>query len=192
MAADTVLLLGCGILQNEVKWLVKKNAWPLDTVFLDSILHVDFEKLASNLNAALDKHAGRKITVLYGACHPQMDAILASRQLRAIPGQNCVEMLLGHMRFTAELANGAFFLLEEWARRWQFVMSHAIGTNPHIVRNVFQNDRRYVLALRTPCSGDFSALAQNIADQVGLPLRWADISLDHLEQLIQAAIDRET
>ena len=192
MEDDRLLLIGCGILKSEIQLLVEKNHWPLDTKFLDSALHVDFNRLAHGLTVALDESAGRSVLVVYGACHPQMDILLRERKLSRMPGQNCIEMLLGHVRFTDELANGAFFLMEDWARRWDFVMREALGSNRQIVRNVFQGDRRYILGLRTPCSGDFSAEAQQIASQVGLPLQWMDVSLDHLESLIQEAIDQET
>jgi hypothetical protein len=192
MAAGNILLVGCGILKNEVRWLAEKNHWSLDMTFLDSTLHVDFHKLADSLLGALDVHVGQKTIVLYGACHPRMDAMLEERNLSRIPGQNCVEMLLGHVRFTDELANGAFFLLEDWAHRWNAVISEALGTDPKLVRRVFQDDRRYILGLRTPCSGDFTTEAQQIAALVGLPLRWTDASLEYLETLLREAIERET
>ena len=191
MTASNILLVGCGILEKEIRWLIEENHWPLDTLFLDSSLHVDFHKLATSLISKLDAHTEEKTIVLYGACHPRMDTMLDERRLSRIPGQNCVEMLLGHARFTHELANGAFFLLEDWAHRWNCVIPEALGTDPTFVRRVFQDDRRCLLGLRTPCSSDFTAEAQQIAAQVELPLHWMDTSLEHLETLLREAIERE-
>ena len=54
------LLLGCGILQNEIRFLIEKNGWPLETHFLNSALHIDFDKLSLALTSALKRHAGAR------------------------------------------------------------------------------------------------------------------------------------
>ena len=59
-----------------------------------------------------------------------------------------------------------------------------------MIRGIFQGDRRYLLAVRTPCSTDFSREAQAASDLVGLPLRWLDVSLDHLESVVATALAR--
>ncbi|MFA7405649.1 MAG: DUF1638 domain-containing protein, partial [Pelobacteraceae bacterium] len=104
------LLLGCGILHKEIRFLIEKNSWQLETHFLDSALHIDFDKLSLALKSALDHYAGREMTVFYGACHPQMETILHAAGAFRTEGQNCAEMLLGPERFAAELEQGAFFL----------------------------------------------------------------------------------
>lgn len=186
------LLLGCGILRKEIHFLVEKNAWPLDTYFLDSSLHIDFDKLSQALTAALRHQADRETVVFYGACHPLMDQILAAAGTFRTDGQNCVEMLLGHGRFTAELEQGAFFLLEEWAQRWEQITAATFGTNPEVIRELYQSDRNYLLGITTPCSDNFQAEAEQAARLAGLPLRWLDVPLDHLETVLQEAINRKT
>jgi len=184
------LLLGCGILRNEIRFLIKKHGWPLETHFLDSSLHIDFDKLSLTLTAALRQHAGREIIVFYGACHPLMESILHAAGTYRTVGQNCVEMLLGPERFTKELEQGAFFLLEEWAQHWEQIVTATFGTNREVIREMYQGDRRYLLCVSTPCSGDFRAAAEAAALLVGLPLRLMEVSLDHLETVLQEAIDR--
>jgi len=105
-------------------------------------------------------------------------------------GQNCVEMLLGRERFMAELEQGAYFLLEDWVRHWEPVMNQTFGCRWDIARAIFHEDRRYLLAIRTPVSGDFTAEAERAAASIELPLRWMEVDLDHLEQVLQAAVDR--
>ena len=192
MADDRQLLIGCGILKREVRFLIEKNRWSLDTVFFDSALHCEFDKLAQVLTASLAKHKGRDVIVFYGACHPLMDGMLADAGTFRTAGQNCVDMLLGNELFSGELLAGAFFLLEEWARRWRHSLTKSFGTeNLEVIREIFQGDREYLLCVRTPCSGDFAAEAEEAGRIVGLPLRWMDVTLDHLESVLQAAVRRK-
>lgn len=191
MSEKPLLLLGCGILKKEVCLLIEKNRWPLETLFVDSMLHVDFDALSVALKSLLTANAEREKILFYGACHPLMDQMLSDAGVIRTNGQNCVEMLLGHERFTAELADGAFFLLEDWADRWDMVMRGTFGENNAVTRQIFQEHRSCLLCLRTPCSGDFSDMAKQAAEQVGLPLRWMDVSLDHLEKVLSETIEQQ-
>lgn len=191
MDARPPLLLGCGILRKEVLYLIEKNDWPLDTHFLDSSLHVNFEALQSALQQGLARHADREVVVFYGACHPHMERFLDEAGTFRTEGQNCVEMLLGREKFMEELSNGAFFLMEDWALRWDEAIGKTFGKRPEVVREIFQLSNKYVLCLRTPCSGDFSEEATLVGEKVGLPLRWMDVSLEHLEQVLHNAMERK-
>lgn len=189
-ATETLLLVGCGILQKEVRFLIEKNRWPLETLFLDSALHIDFDRLFMGLTAALDRHVGREIIVFYGACHPLMDALIGATESIRTLGQNCVEMLVGPELFTEELEQGAFFLLEEWAGRCEAIMTKTFGPNRKIMREIINGDRNYLLCITTPCSGDFTIEAERASKLLGLPLRWMTVTLDHLEEVLQDSIHR--
>jgi hypothetical protein len=192
MTDNQMLLVGCGILEKEVKFLIVRNNWPVETLFLDSALHIDFKKLASSLTHAVARRRGENIIVFYGTCHPLMEQMLAEARTFRTRGQNCCEMLLGHDLFSEELAKGAYFLLEEWARRWEHIQNKTFGTkNLNVIREIFQGDRKYILGLKTPCSGDFTAEAEAAGRMVGLPLRWLDVPLDHLESVLLEAIERK-
>lgn len=191
MAARSLpLLVGCGILRKEIDSLIAKNNWQLETCFIDSSLHIDFDKLAQALTSVLASHAGRDMIVFYGACHPLIDAMLETAGTFRTEGQNCVEMLLGSELFTRELEQGAFFLLEEWAHRWERIVTASIGNNLEVIREIYQEDRNYLLCITTPCSGDFTAEAEAAGRLVGLPLRWLHVSLDHLEELLHKSLKR--
>lgn len=194
LAQDSPLVLvGCGILHKEVDFLVKKNGWNVETHFLVSSLHNYLNKLGSELNAALDgeESRGRDSIVFYGACHPRMEDILARHCTLRTEGQNCIVMLLGYDKFMEELGKGAYFLLEDWALTWEPMITAAFGKNLAVVREIFHSSHKYFMALRTPCSSDFTAAAQAAADFVDLPLVWADASLDHLESVLADAIARK-
>jgi Protein of unknown function (DUF1638) len=182
------VLLGCGILHAEVTWLIEKNGWQIGTDFLDSSLHVNFEKLAHALQTGILRNKGRDVIVFYGCCHPRMEKILETAHTFRTQGQNCVEMLLGPARFMAELTDGAFFLLEDWALRWDEAIGKTFGNNPDVTREIFQLSNKSLLCLRTPCSGDFEVAAIAIGEKVGLPVRWMDVDLLHLEAVLREAV----
>jgi hypothetical protein len=188
MTSPRGLLLGCGILQREVSYLIRQNNWLVDTEFLDSSLHVNFEKLAHALQTGLLRNRNRQITVFYGCCHPRMEKILSTAGTFRSQGQNCVEMLLGPEVFMQELGNGAFFLLEDWALRWDDAIGKTFGERPEVTREIFQLSNKYLLCLRTPCSGDFAAAAEEVGRKVGLPVRWKDVQLDSLEQVLSQMV----
>ncbi|NTU42955.1 MAG: DUF1638 domain-containing protein [Nitrospirales bacterium] len=190
-AEDRLLLVGCGILRKEVLHLIRKNNWPVEAVFFDSALHCELDRLSQSLTSSLEKHKGRKIFVFYGSCHPLMEKMLSEGKTFRTEGQNCVDILLGTELFTKELTAGAFFLMEEWAKRWRQILIKTFGTeNLDIIREIFRGDRQYLLCLRTPCSGDFTAEAEEAGRIVDLPLRWMDIGLDHLEAVLEKAVAR--
>jgi hypothetical protein len=185
------ILIGCGILKVEVEFLIAKNHWSIDTHFLDSSLHINFKALQTQLCCALDCHQHRNRMVFYGACHPLMEQILDNYQTIRTEGQNCVEMLLGRERFMDELAQGAFFLLEDWALHWDSVILATFGNYPKVIKEIFQQEHKYILCLNTPCSHDFSAEAKAAAEMVGLPVKSLDVSLDFLELTLEKLLTQK-
>jgi len=192
-AEKPTVLVGCGILRKEVDSLIHKNGWRLETRFLASALHNYLEKLSSQLDGALDavEAQDREAIVFYGCCHPSMDKILRKHHTLRTEGQNCIVMLLGYPRFMAELEQGAYFLLEDWALTWEPMITAAFGTNLAVVREIFHSSHKYLLAIRTPCSSDFTAEAEAAARFMDLPLAWADADLAHLEAVLAEALDRK-
>lgn len=186
-------IVGCGILRDEVDYLIQRNQWEVETHYLDSALHNYFDRLARELNGALsdDAAAGRESLVFYGACHPLMDDILHQHHTLRTEGQNCIVMLLGYELFMQELAKGAYFLLEDWANTWEPMITEVFGKNLAVVREIFHSSHKYILAIRTPCSGDFTGAAKVAADFVDLPLQWLDADLDHLQAVLEDAIQRK-
>lgn len=191
MSSQTLNLIGCGILQKEVNSLIAKNNWPLTTDFLPASLHIDFKRLACALQGGLSRHTDEQTIVFYGACHPRMDNMLDEAGTLRTPGQNCIEMLLGEEEFNRELANGAYFLLDNWAHNWDSVIAQTFGSNINVIRDIFHDQHRYLLCLRTPQSEDFSQQAAHISAMLDLPVQWRDVDLNHLESVLQTAISRK-
>lgn len=193
-ASKPLVMVGCGILQKEVDYLVKKNGWNVETQFLVSSLHNYFDKLYTQLDAALDfdDKKGRETIVVYGSCHPSMDNLMEKHHTVRTQGQNCIVMLLGYERFMEELSRGAYFLLEEWALTWEPMITECFGNNLAVIREIFHSSHKKIIAIRTPCSSDFTQAAEASARFVDLPLEWMDVNLDHLESVLTDAIARKT
>jgi hypothetical protein len=184
------LIIGCGILHKEIQFLIEKNNWHLETAWFPSGLHVDFDKLEQSLSRGLQRHKRESAVVFYGACHPCMDQILRAAGVIRTPGQNCVDIYLGHDMFCRELEQGAFFLFEDWAINWNKIVGSIMPGAPEIMRSIFRDAHSYLLAIRTPCSGDFSAEAEAVSLRTDLELRWVDIGLEHLEANLAMTLDR--
>jgi hypothetical protein len=121
-----------------------------------------------------------------------MEAILQKGNACRTCGQNCADMLLGPEVFQARLADGAFFLLEEWVADWERIIFESLGTrNLDIIRDIFAGDRKYLLAIRTPDSRDFTVEAEKAGRMVGVPVQWMDVSLDHLEEVLRTTIAKK-
>lgn len=148
---------------------------------MPSSLHIDFGELYSSVEALLSRVNRSGACLLYGTCHPEIDTLALEHGATRADAQNCIELLLGKERFQAELARGAFFLLNDWCRRWDELMALAFGTSHSAIREIFHSSHRYFLALRTECSPDFTVAAEEISTSLALPLRWADVDLHHLE-----------
>jgi hypothetical protein len=192
-ARKPICMVGCGILHKEVDFLIRKNGWNVETHFLNSALHNYLNRLASQLEVALDfnERKGRETIVFYGSCHPLMDRMLSSHGTIRTQGQNCIVMLIGIDRFMEDLAKGAYFLLEDWALTWEPMLIEAFGNKPAVIREIFHSSHKYVVAIRTPCSADFTAAAEAAARFVDLPLEWMEVNLDHLESVLAEAIQRK-
>lgn len=187
---EGIVIAGCGILRREIEYLIEKNGWNVGLRLWDSALHVDFEALGETLEKGLETLSGVKTVVFYGACHPLMDDIVRRHGAVRTEGQNCIEMLLGKERFTAELGNGAFFLLEDWAARWREITFKAFGGSKETARDIVSGGHTRLLCIKTPISGDFSKEALEMGEYLGLSVEWTEAGLDNLEKVIAEAIGK--
>lgn len=191
---EPLIMVGCGILSKEVNYLIKKNGWNLQTRFLASALHNYFDRLYKELDDALTVEDAQKhkTVVFYGACHPRIGTILNNHKTLRTEGQNCIVMLLGYERFMEELGKGAYFLLEDWALTWEPMITECFGKKLSVVREIFGSSHKYLLALRTPCSGNFTEAAETAAAFVDLPLMWMDVDLSCLETVLSDLLARQS
>lgn len=177
-------LIGCGILKNEVLHLIRKNNWLVKPHFLNSSLHIDFGKLEKTLVKSMNHFGSAPKGVIYGTCHPRMDTFIKEGNAVRTQGQNCVELLLGKNKFDRYLFSGAFFIMEDWAKRWDLITGLTFGPKREIIKEIFTMEHTHLLGLKTPCSGDFGEKAKRISQELELPLEWLSVPLDHLEKVL--------
>jgi len=191
--SDKMVVVGCSILHREVDSLIKKNQWHLEAHYLNASLHSYANKLSKELNKALDEEEdkGKNTLVFYGSCHPGIDNYLEAHETDRTRGQNCIVMLLGYDVFMHELSQGAFFLLEDWALSSEKVLTESFGNNISVIHEIFHSSHKYILALRTPYSADYTDAAEKTAAFVDLPLRWLDVDLQELEVVMTEAIQHK-
>lgn len=103
------------------------------------------------------------------------------------PGCNCVARLLGPETYRHECEAGALFLLEGWARDWPRWARATFGAEGAVLRELLRADHRYLLGVRTPCSGDFAGAAAEAGRRAGLPVRWLDVGLAELAAALAPA-----
>lgn len=184
-AAPRVRLVCCGILGREVERLRAERGWPAEVLALPTSLHADPERLSRCLSGALSGACGSGLA-LYGACFPGIDRLVHLAGGRRLPVENCFALLLGAERYRREQEAGAYFLLEDWARHFPDAI-RPLGSLA-AVREIFQGAHRYLLALTTPCTGDYRAAAREVARLTGLPLRWERVSLEPLAAQVEWAL----
>lgn len=190
MKGKPFVLLGCGVLEKEIRHLVEKNRWPARIAFLPPSLHSDLEALERQLVAALDRYAAEPVLLYYGHCHPLMDDLADRPNVVRIARENCIASLIGDDPYFDALGEGDYFLLEEWARGWKETMADTFGDHPEAIRALFAESHKRVVALTTPVSADYRALAEEAARDVGLPLVWREADLIRLEEALAEGVAR--
>ena len=188
--AVSPLVIGCGVLEPELRRLAAAGGPGFDLALLPAALHLDPDRLARALGAQLARTASLDARVFYGVCHPGLERLVQAHGRRRIRGLNCVEMLLGAARYREELEAGSYFLLEAWAQGFEAALVRTFG-GLALAAEVFQGAHTRLLAIRTPCSGDFSAAAEAASRAVGLPLAWTTVELDHLAAVLRELLAPE-
>jgi hypothetical protein len=72
MTEKATIFISCGIFHDELKHLAQEGLFGENIMFLDAALHVNFDKLKTQLEHALEqaKETGAELRVIYGHCHP--------------------------------------------------------------------------------------------------------------------------
>ena len=120
-------MLSCGIFREEYQQLPETLRLSLDPVFLDSMLHMNPEKLDELLATFLQKYSQKPALILFGDCCPHMQERGGASCVARTDGINCCEIYLGRERYRQLRKERTFFLMPEWAKRWERVVKHELG-----------------------------------------------------------------
>ena len=114
-------VIGCSIFRKEIEHLRGED---FAAVWLPAGLHVSDERLGTALGEAL---AGEEeVACFYGACHPDMNLMLASHGGRRLQAKNCVEAFLDPAE-RERLGERVFIMTPGWLREWQSIFIEGLG-----------------------------------------------------------------
>jgi len=188
------VMIGCSVLQAEVKTLCKAH-WPdHKLIFLPSMMHMHPERLTSSLESILDRELkqGQEIILIYGDCCPRMTDLEAMAGVVRTRGKNCAELLLGSEEYRRLSHEGVFFLLPEWARRWKEVFSQELGLDRDNAVSLMQDIHLKLVYLDTSLAPVPENELKECAEYCGLPHEVLPVSLERLYLAVEEALLRFT
>jgi len=182
----TVLFISCGIFKEEIAYLIKSRGLDWNVVFLDAALHVNFDKLKTELVRTLEQYHGdqRELNVLYGHCHPDIMEILDRYGAKKLNAGNCLEAMVGREEVERLNAEGtSFFLSAGWVENWEKMFKLGKDDFNLDFTTMFSNYERIVVFDTGVIPIDDDKV-KAFSEFTKLPVVRKDISLDHLQSLI--------
>ncbi len=190
-STGAISIICCSIFKVEVSALFATH-WPHHSLFfLDSILHIHPQRLASELTALVEREqqAGKKILLIYGDCCSIMTRFETLPGVVRTLGHNCCFLLLGLDRYRQLSHEGAFFLLPEWIHRWQEVFQDELGLNHENAARFMGDMHRKLVYLDTGMMPIPESLLKDCSEYCGLPFEILPTPLDTLKNLIETALN---
>lgn len=122
-----MLLLGCGIFKREFSLLPESLRSAFHPVFLDSMLHMEPARLDLILKNALEKTEAEQVVLAFGDCSPHLPDFDNHARTVRVAGCNCCEIWLGGQRYGELRKEAVFFMMPEWALRWEHIIKEELG-----------------------------------------------------------------
>lgn len=189
--AGPVRLLSCGIFRAEYQLLPETLRQALDPVFLDSMLHMDPGKLDGILDSFLRKQGDKPALISFGDCCPHMHELGTSSCVARTNGVNCCEIYLGQERYRLLRKERTFFLMPEWARRWEHILKNELGLADRQLARGFMSESMnkavYVDTGVIPVPLDELAA---FSDYTGLQVRVETVGPEHFIAAVQSALQQ--
>jgi hypothetical protein len=182
----------CAVYKDEILAL-KKLYWPNLTIhFLSSMLHMKPDLLGSKLSAQLKEENGleQKTLLIYGDCCMQMTDLTKSPDVVRVRGHNCIHQVLGSKEYKRLSHEGAFFLLPEWASRWNHIFKNELGLNETNAEDLMREMHSKLIYLDTGTRPVPIEDLKDCSQYCGLPWEVLQVSLEPLRKCIQDALDK--
>ncbi len=156
------------------------------------MLHMVPEELARKLTCAVDAelHAGRRVIVVYGDCHASMPEMVNRPNVVRTNGINCCELLLGSQRYRKLRAEGAFFMMNDWAMRWQEVFTERLGLSETNATDLMREMHAKLIYIDTGVTLLPRAELEAMSAYCGLEWEVLTVSLEPLLETITDAVGR--
>jgi hypothetical protein len=131
-------IVACEIFRSELESIAPELA--VQASWLPAGLHVDLcrlgEALAGELKDGVLTGADRAVC-LYGACHPDIDALVASAGGCRLPGKDCVAAFLSDEERREMEGRKAFVMTPGWLRHWRDIFREGLGWDDVDARQSF-------------------------------------------------------
>ncbi len=193
---ETVLLIACGALANEIVEIKKLNGWEhIKIQCLPPNLHNRPERIPGAVREAIEKFRQEfdHIFVAYADCGTGglLDSVLAEYDLERLPGAHCSEFFSGVNEFgaLADEEPGTFYLTDFLARHFDRLVKVGLGIDQHpeLLPQYFGNYRRLVYLSQTQ-SPNLEAAARAHADYLGLEYLHRHTGLGRIEEDIKERV----
>ncbi len=187
----------CGALAREVMAIIDRHDWDVDLVGVPAIDHMYPERIAPDVDKRFQelRQQYERIFVLFGDCGSRgaLDQWLERYGIERIEGPHCYEMYAGRQfQELMEEEPGTFFLTDFLVRAFRGTVLKGLGLDryPDLRDEYFRNYRRLVYLVQKE-EPDLLTKAQQIADDLSLPLEIRHTGYGLLEQRLVAKMEGE-
>ncbi len=183
-AGSRVALIACGALATHAAAAAARHTPPLpvDVHPLPPLLHNHPQRIAGEVEATIDRLAGRynRVAVGYADCgtYGALDALCARRGVERLPGLHCYDLYAGEARVAALLDEepGTYLLTDFLVRSFDRTVWAELGLDRHpgLRDDYFGHYTRCVWLAQDPdpdTDPELLALARRAAARLGLPLQ---------------------
>lgn len=177
-------MIACGIFKKEIEALISNGKLDHSFRFLDSMLHMAPAKLESQMKKNIDDLEDSQTVMVYGDCHPTMYQMDEKSNVCKVAGMNCCEIILGKRTYKSLRAQGAFFLLPEWTRRWEEVFKNHLGFNKESARAFMGEMHSKLIYLDTGVTPIPEKTLAAASKFCGLPVEIMKVDLNQLLKVI--------
>ncbi len=186
------ICMACSILRQEIEHLRDMGEITLPLRFLQSSLHLKPEELRQQLASEVDKESrnGNKVVLVYGDCHSHMVDLDRRPNVARTRGANCYEIMLGREVYRNLRRGGVFFLMPEWAVRWQEIFCSCLEMTEANTREMMQSMHSKIIYIDTELVKMPEEHVRNFSSYCGLGWERMQVPLDHLLQSIRAAVEQ--
>jgi hypothetical protein len=178
-------ILSCGVFRKELEKIAGELGFPFEVRYLEAGLHVSFDDLGTALKSELEKCKGYEgIIVLYGACHPDIDKILAPYRAMLISCQNCIDALLTKKKVEEISKKGLYFYLSPgWLDCWRDVFAR-LCWNSEDARRQMGCFKGVIFLDTLKNASEYEDELLQFLDFTLLPYQIMPADLDHFRSLI--------